>query len=1147
MKFLDHVLQSTKEFKTILGALSQDTPCAVTGVSSVHKANMISALCHFKNVRAFCVAQNEQEAQILCNDLCMMGMRALTYPMRDFTFMNIKGESHEYEHQRLNVLTKLMHNECDIVIACMDAASQFTIPKDVLKKACVSLKSGDSITIENLVQSLILLGYERTEQVEGCGQFAVRGGIVDLFMTDSGAPVRIEFWGDEIDTINYFDVITQRRTDYCEQILLTPSTEVLIQNKDELISKILKKASYLRSDKNAKAKEILINEADMLRSNITLTNIDKYITTIYDTPATLFDYIDDNAIVFVSEPKAVKERMKSVESYHKNELSTLFEDGVLCRGFETFSLNYTQCMNRACEHPLLYMDNFSHGSYDTDIKELVHMNAKQNALWAGTASALMEDLDEISYKNHRIVVLAGTKKACENLSDVLNEHGYPATFSNDLDKVTKGHIYIVEGLLSSGIEYQNADFILYSRAQTYSKALKKRKSVKQGQAITSLSELSVGDYVVHSTHGIGLFKGIHKIQVQGVLKDYIKIEYQRSDMLYVPVTQLDLVAKYIGPREDSKVKLNKLGSTDWQKAKSRVKSAVKDMAKELIAIYSERMQAQGYAFSPDSEWQHDFEQGFEFEETDDQLRCCKEIKGDMERLSPMDRLLCGDVGFGKTEVALRAAFKCVSDSKQCALLCPTTILAWQHYQTVLRRFDNYPVRVELLSRFRTKKEQEIIIQKLKHGEIDMIIGTHRLVQQDVQFRDLGLVIIDEEQRFGVKHKERFKEICNNVDVLTLSATPIPRTLNMAMSGIRDMSVIEEAPLDRKPVQTYVLEHDDAVIFEAIRRELRRGGQVFYLHNNTETIVSKANKIADAIPNANVAVGHGKMSEQELSDVWRRMLEQEINVLVCTTIIETGVDLPNANTLIIENADRFGLSQLHQIRGRVGRSPRRAYAYFTFNGAKVLSEISQKRLSAIREFTEFGSGFKIAMRDLELRGAGNLLGAKQHGHMEDVGYDMYLKLLNDAVSEEKGEKSETAPEVDCTIDVAIEAHIPEFYIENLSNRLDAYKRIADIRNYEDSLDVIDEFLDRYGEIPKAVMGLIDVALIRNKAISMGIYEIKQNENSLLLYIDSIKRDEVGMLIAKLKGQAMLSASAKPYIAVRYKTKIDPLNSLKEIFL
>ena len=652
--------------------------------------------------------------------------------------------------------------------------------------------------------------------------------------------------------------------------------------------------------------------------------------------------------------------------------------------------------------------------------------------------------------------------------------------------------------------------------------------------------------MVHTAHGIGIFQGVNKIDAHGIVKDYIKIAYAKGDVLYVPVTQLDLVAKYIGPKENSAVKLNRLGGTEWQKSKARVKTAVRDMAKELIELYSARMNAEGYAFSPDNEWQRDFESGFEYEETEDQLRCASEIKGDMERRAPMDRLLCGDVGFGKTEVALRAAFKCVSDSKQCALLCPTTILAWQHYQTVTRRFEDYPIRIELLSRFKKPKEQEEIIKRLKRGEVDMVIGTHRLVQKDVEFRDLGLVIIDEEQRFGVAHKERFKELSKNVDVLTLSATPIPRTLNMALSGIRDLSVLEEAPQNRYPVQTYVLEYNSGIINEAIKKELRRGGQVFYLHNNVETIEAKAARIASAIPEARVGVGHGKMTEQQLSKVWRDMLEQNINVLVCTTIIETGVDVPNANTLIIENADRFGLSQLHQIRGRVGRSTRRAWAYLTFTPGKVLSDISTKRLNAIREFTEFGSGMKIAMRDLELRGAGSVLGANQHGHMEDVGYDMYLKLLDSAVKEERGEVSSDREEKDCLVDIAIVAHIPESYIESLSLRLDVYKLIADIRNRQQASDVVDELIDRFGDVPKSVMGLIDVALIRNLAAAVGVYEIKQNDTSLLLYMSDVKNPDLISLVAKSKGDALLSAGKRPYIALRMKDKKDPLTTLKGFF-
>ena len=1147
MQFLDRALRESKQYKALSKAINTRSRSAAIGVSGVHKVNIITSLCREHAVRAFCVAQNEQEAQVLCNDLSAMGMRALVYPKKDFVYIPSQVKSHEYEHQRLNVLSRMLSGDYDIIIATLDAAAQYTIPKDVLRSTSRILEPDVEIDIEEFEKALILLGYERCDNVEGSGQFSVRGGIIDLFMPDSEAPVRIELWGDQIDTINYFDPETQRRTDYCEQIALTPSGEILIESKEALAEKIRKKASYLKSESSQKAKERLYKEADMLGAGLSFATYDKFISLVYDKPATLFDYFDDDEVVFISEYKNVKERDRSMDFHEKEELKALFADGVLCRGFETYSLDFTQSMNLLLDRPAVFLDTFSHSSYNTELSVAVTFNARQTSPWSGQSTALIEDLEDIGYGSMAVVILAGTKKGAENLCTLLNEKGVNARYTESLDHAERGFVYILPGMLSAGIEYPEQHFILYTlSAVNTSYKKKRRRTPKDGKAVYNLSELSVGEYVVHSIHGIGIYQGIRKMDVQGFLKDYIMIEYAKGDNLYVPVTQLDLVAKYIGPKENSRVKLNRLGSKEWVNSKRRVKAAAKEMAKELIDLYAKRMQAQGHAFSEDNEWQHDFEASFPYEETDDQLRCCDEIKHDMERAVPMDRLLCGDVGFGKTEVALRAAFKCVSDSMQCALLCPTTILAWQHYQTVLSRFDGYPIRVELLSRFRSPAQQKEILEKLKRGEIDMIIGTHRLVQKDVEFRDLGLVIIDEEQRFGVAQKEHFKEMRKNIDILTLSATPIPRTLNMAMSGIRDMSVIEEAPLDRHPVQTYVLEHDSAVLNEAIRRELRRGGQVFYLYNNVEGINAKAIRISEAIPEANVAVGHGKMSEQELSDVWRRMLNQEVNVLVCTTIIETGVDLPNANTLIIENADRFGLSQLHQIRGRVGRSPRRAYAYFTYNGAKVLSDISQKRLTAIREFTEFGSGFKIALRDLELRGAGNILGAEQHGHMEDVGYDMYLKLLGDAVREEKGEQPETLEEHDCLIDVQVQAHIPESYIESLSNRLDAYRRIADIRSKEDSRDVIDEFLDRYGDVPPSVMGLIDIALVRNRAAEMGIYEIRQNDSSLMLYLSDIRRKEIPELIGRLPGRAMLSAGAKPYIAVRTQKSDKPLDLLKALF-
>ena len=710
----------------------------------------------------------------------------------------------------------------------------------------------------------------------------------------------------------------------------------------------------------------------------------------------------------------------------------------------------------------------------------------------------------------------------------------------DVPSIDPGRIYVLEGTLSAGMEYPQLKLAVISHAKTGSSRKKPAKAKKGG--IKNISDLNVGDYVVHVSHGIGIFEGIVKRDIHGVVKDYIKIRYAGSDMLFVPVTQLDLVTKYIGGKEDSVVKLNKLNSAEWAKTRARVKKAVKDMADELIKLYAKREAAQGYAFGPDTDWQNDFERRFPYDETDDQLRCIREIKDDMEKPSPMDRLLCGDVGFGKTEVAIRAAFKCVMDGKQCAVLVPTTILAWQHYQTFRKRMEGFPVKVDILSRFRTPREQEQVLEELRRGQVDIVVGTHRLVQKDVKFKDLGLCIIDEEQRFGVKHKESFKEMRNNVDVLTLSATPIPRTLNMAMSGIRDMSTIEEAPQDRQPVQTYVMEHDWGILVQAISKELRRGGQVFYLHNRVDTIDRCAATIQQFLPDATVVVAHGKMSEEQLSKVWKRLLDHEIDILVCTTIIETGVDVSNCNTLIIEDADRLGLSQLYQIRGRVGRSSRRAFAYLTVTKGKALTDVATKRLEAIREFTTFGSGFRIAMRDLEIRGAGNILGAQQHGHMEAVGYEMYLKMLSEAVAVAKGEKPEVQ-NTECLVDIRIGAHIPEDYIESLPQRIDIYKKIASVENEKDASDIIDELIDRFGTPPEAVKGLVDVSLLRNMAAGLGIREISQRTDSLLFYPETVDMQAASRLAAGLKGRVMLNAGAKPYLAVKVAKGEKPVDTMR----
>ena len=730
-------------------------------------------------------------------------------------------------------------------------------------------------------------------------------------------------------------------------------------------------------------------------------------------------------------------------------------------------------------------------------------------------------------------MLAGSEKTIPIIVKDLVDAGIPAEALKEDSRILENKVYVRTGSLSGGFDYPEVKCAVITQMKTMV-AKRRKKHKKAGEEIKSLSDIRKGDIVVHSTYGLGRFEGIRSIEQHGITKDYITIKYAGTDVLYVPVTQLDLVSRYIGPRDDENIRLNKLNSAEWTKTKNKVRAAVRDMAQQLTNLYAQRKMAKGYAFPPDNDWQNDFEERFDYDETDDQLRSIEEIKADMQRPSPMDRLLCGDVGFGKTEVALRAAFKAILDSKQVAILVPTTVLAWQHYQTAVKRFEHFPVKVELLSRFRKPKEQKAIIRELGRGTIDLIIGTHRLVQKDVSFKDLGLAIIDEEQRFGVATKEKFKELFHGVDVLTLSATPIPRTLNMALSGIRDMSVINEAPLDRHPVQTYVIEYNIGVIAQAISKELRRGGQVYYIHNRINSIDLTVAKLHELLPDARIGVAHGKIDEDELSEIWRQLVDREIDVLVCTTLIETGVDVPNVNTLIIEDADRMGLSQLYQLRGRVGRSNRRAFAYFTFRRGKVLSEVAQKRLDAIREFTQFGSGFHIAMRDLEIRGAGSVLSGKQHGHMEAVGYDMYIRLLNEAIAEQKGEAPPPSPE-DCLVDITIDAFIPESYIENAAQRIDAYRKIASIMGVQDSRDVVDELVDRYGELPKSVMGLVNVALTRNRALKLKITEIVQRGEKVFFYIAQPEIYQIQALLAFYKNRVRFNDKDKAYFTVRLDKK------------
>ncbi len=1119
------------------------TPASVIGLAHIHKALLAAGLCESLGRRIVLLTADEAEAARLAEDVRALGLRTLLLPARELSLRLVESASREYEQMRLGVFATMAEGNYDCVVACVDAAIQYTIPPDTLLARTLELTAGARLPVDDLPRALTAAGYERCDQIEGAGQFAVRGGIVDVYPADSPAPIRIELWGDTVDTIAYFDTLSQRRTDTLDAVAIPPAAEIMYDDAAALAVKIESLAAAQRGKPADTVRKNLLADVDRLRGGVHPASLDRYIPLMYE-PANLLTYARD-ALVLISEPSKVKERVRTYHWQINQDIEAMLEDGTLCRGLTAFAPSWETLAVELTRAGAVLLDAFARATGDIRPLSMVTLAARQLPLWSGRVELLVTDLQDLLSRRMACVVLAGEEKAAATLADDLCKAGLPAIFAKSPSAPVRGQVLVTAGGLSAGIELPDASLavITHGRAKP-AVAHRRRPRKEKGLEIHSLSELQIGDYIVHSAHGIGIYEGVHQVEIQGVVKDYIKLSYAKGDTLYVPVTQLDMVSKYIGTKDEVTVKLHRLGGQEWQKAKTRVRAAVKDIAKGLIALYGKRMASPGFAFGPDEEWQYDFERHFVYQETDDQLRCIDEIKSDMERPVPMDRLLCGDVGFGKTEVALRAAFKCVSQSKQCAILVPTTILAFQHYNTILQRFEGFPVKIEMLSRFRTPKQQADIIRRVKSGEVDIVVGTHRMLSADMTFHDLGLFIVDEEQRFGVTQKERIKELTPNVDVLTLSATPIPRTLNMAMSGIRDMSVIEEAPQDRRPVQTYVLEHDNGIITDAIRRELRRDGQVYYLHNRIENIDTVAAALHSRIPEARVTVAHGRMSEEELSEIWRQVLEHEVDILVCTTIIETGVDIPNVNTLIIENADRYGLSQLHQLRGRVGRSSRRAYAYLTFTRGKALSDVAEKRLTAMREFTEFGAGFKIAMRDMEIRGAGNLLGAQQHGHMEAVGYDMYLKLLAEAVEEEKG--SGKAAAVECTVDLPISAHIPEDYIGSNAQRLEIYRHIADIRTVEDSMDVYDELIDRFGEPPTAVQGLIDVALLRNMAAAMGIREIKEMQGTLLLYTDRLDMERGGRMSAALKGRVMISAAGKPYYAVKIDRAggKDVLDTLRE---
>ena len=1123
------------------------------------------------------VCAEEKECLRVADMLALFGITAAFYPVRDLTFYNISA-SHEYEHERIRVLTGILSGSFDAVITTPDALLGYTIPADRLLDATLSLDFDTRIDPDDLSRRLIEAGYARVDMVDGAGQFARRGGIVDIYppmgtfldedgKTVEGAhPLRIELFDDEIDRMVFFDIDSQRTVASIASATIPPAREILCNAEARAaLTKAIK--DKLRSCRDDDARSVLSSELaalgtgtgnDAANGIADLHFIDKYISLIYPEKSALTDYFTRKPLVLVRSTSAVHDRLKAAVWQSGQTVTELVESGTIAGTYAEYQKPQAEFERFLDAGVTVHVDSLSYGMSGKRLGGIFGFRTRHMVSYAENFQLLCEDLTGYMRGGYRTAVMTENETAAKNLAELLSDHGFDATVESakrplSAADLRRDEVTVVWRNFLFGYELITPRIALLStnpdgKTATLSvqgKPARKKKQREGTAAILSYADLTEGDYVVHETYGIGIYTGIETLSTSGAKRDYIGIKYAGADKLYIPVEKLDMVSKYIGARaDDGTVKLSKFGTDGWQKSKTRAKAAVKDMAKELIQLYAQRMRVKGHAFPPDEDFQRDFEAAFAYNETDSQLDAAEDIKRDMEKAVPMDRLLCGDVGYGKTEVAFRAAYKAIMGGKQVALLVPTTILALQHFQTATARMRAFGVNIDMISRFRTPGQQEQILRRLERGDLDMIIGTHRLLGKDVRFKDLGLLIVDEEQRFGVAQKEKLKQLSGNIDVLSLSATPIPRTLNMAMGGIRDISVLDQAPGNRLPVQTYVLEHEPLIILEAIRKELRRGGQVFYLHNFVESIDHVASDLAKQLPDARITVAHGKMDKDTLENIWEKMIRGEIDILVCTTIIETGVDVPNANTLIVDNAHRLGLSQLHQLRGRIGRSARRAYAYFTYPVGRALPEIAQKRLEAIRDYAEFGAGFKIALRDMEIRGAGNLLGAEQHGHLDAVGYDMYIKLLKSAVLEEKGEVQEQKPE--CTVSLDYDAYLPDSYVRYPGQRMALYKRIALIETEYDRDDIADELLDRYGDLPVQAENLLYVALIRAEGAACDIRQIRQDGSTVAIYPNKFRYEIWADLSRMLGGRLKMVLTGEAHMVLRLKEKENALRLIHKMF-
>ena len=1156
MKWLTEPLKELEDYRYLLENIkNKNTPVLATGVIDVQKTQLIYALCKEAGATALIIGHDEADAKSIYNDILSLNEKASYFPAKDVIFYSADVHSSDITRQRFKTIDELLSGETDFVCTTAEALFERLMPKKEMNEYIFELREGDIIPLDELVQRLITMGYERSDSVEGVGQFALRGGILDIFSPVHDTAVRIEFWDDEVDSVRTFDVISQRSLIRAENARIFPVREVISGREEAARAADLMENDMLKAIKNYEKKENTeaaenikntVGEAvDRLRNGD--YDIGAFINYLSTDTVSLFDYLPENTIVFYDEPRKIKAHADTIYEEFAESMKSRLQSGYILPKQMELIFNIDDVYRFSSKFREVLFCAVAQNISDFKIKGISNFSVKASAAFNNQYEMFYDEIKFLKNGGYRVIIFGGGESRCERVARELNEHGVEsALVAPDRDFVpVSGGVYVCRGKLSKGFEYSGIKYAVFSLNEIIGEQglKKKRKKIKKGKAIESFTDLKVGDYVVHESHGIGVYRGLEKITVDGINKDYLKISYNGGSNLFVPVNQMDLVQKYIGS-DGARPKLSKLGGSDWGKMKSKVRAAVAILAEDLVEVYAKRQAAEGFKYSPDTPWQREFEENFDYTETDDQLNAVEDIKKDMESGKVMDRLVCGDVGYGKTEVAIRAAFKTIQDGKQVAYLVPTTILAQQHYSTFVKRMADYPVQIELLNRFRTAKEQKQTIKNLETGMADIVIGTHRLLSKDVKFKDLGLIIVDEEQRFGVAHKEKLKRIKENVNVLTLTATPIPRTLHMSLSGIRDMSLLEEPPEERMPVQTFVMESNEQFITDAIHRELARGGQVYYLHNRIDNIFEVAAKLQKLVPEARIQYAHGRMSERELEGIMADFIEGETDVLVCTTIIETGLDIPNVNTIIIQDADKMGLSQLYQLRGRVGRSNRTSYAYFMYKKNKALQEVAEKRLQTIREFTEFGSGFKIAMRDLEIRGAGSLLGAEQHGHMETVGYDMYCKLLDEAVCKLKGIEKEESFET--SVDINVNAYIPEYYIENEEQRLEIYKKISVINDVDGFYDVQEEIEDRFGTMPKAVQTLLDVALMKADAHGLGIISIAEKQKNVIVTFKAdakVDTAKITKLLTEKNSPYMFTAAVEPYITIKMADKQNALDCVK----